>query len=155
MSENKQKLLVVEDDTGLQKQFKWTLDDYEILIAADRDAAITQLRRHEPSVVLLDLGLPPDVDGATEGLATLQQILSLSPMTKVIVVTGNLDRSNAVKAINMGAYDFFQKPFEPDVLKLMISRALHLHALEVENRQLTYIRDRSALQGLYKDGTYS
>jgi two-component system NtrC family response regulator len=148
MSENKQKLLVVEDDTGLQKQFKWALDDYEILIAADRDAAIAQLRRHEPSVVLLDLGLPPDVDGATEGLATLQQILSLSPMTKVIVVTGNLDRSNAVKAISLGAYDFFQKPFELEVLKLMICRALHLHALEVENRQLTYIRDRSALQGL-------
>jgi len=148
MSENKQKLLVVEDDTGLQKQFKWTLDDYETLIAADRDAAIALLRRHEPSVVLLDLGLPPDVDGATEGLATLQQILSLSPVTKVIVVTGNLDRSNAVKAISMGAYDFFQKPFEPEVLKLMIRRALYLHALEVENRQLTFIRDRSVLQGL-------
>lgn len=148
MSDNKQKLLVVEDDAGLQKQLKWTLDDYEILIAAEREAAITQLRRYEPAVVLLDLGLPPDVDGATEGLATLQQILSLSPLTKVIVVTGNLDRSNAVKAISMGAYDFFQKPFEPEVLKLMITRALHLHALEAENRQLTSIRDRSALQGL-------
>jgi two-component system NtrC family response regulator len=148
MSENKQKLLVVEDDTGLQKQFKWTLDDYEVLIAADREAAITQLRRYEPAVVLLDLGLPPDVDGATEGLATLQQILSMSPLTKVIVVTGNLDRSNAVKAISLGAYDFFQKPFEPDVLKLMIARALHLHTLEAENRQLTSLRDRSALQGL-------
>ena len=148
MSESKQKLLVVEDDTGLQKQFKWTLDDYEILIAADRDAAINQLRRHEPAVVLLDLGLPPDVDGATEGLATLQQILSLAPLTKVIVVTGNLDRSNAVKAVSLGAYDFFQKPFEPEVLKLMITRALHLYALEAENRQLTSLRDRSALQGL-------
>ena len=148
MSESKLKLLVVEDDTGLQKQFKWTLDDYEILIAAERDAAITQLRRYEPAVVLLDLGLPPDVDGATEGLATLQQILSLAPLTKVIVVTGNLDRSNAVKAISLGAYDFFQKPFEPEVLKLMITRALHLHALEAENRQLTSLRDRSALQGL-------
>ena len=148
MSDAKQKLLVVEDDTGLQKQFKWTLDDYEILIAAEREAAITQLRRHEPAVVLLDLGLPPDVDGATEGLSALQQILSLSPLTKVIVVTGNLDRSNAVKAISMGAYDFFQKPFEPEVLKLMIARALHVHALEAENRQLASIRDRSALQGL-------
>ena len=148
MSENKQKLLVVEDDPGLQKQFKWTLDDYEILIAADRDAAVVQLRRHEPAVVLLDLGLPPDVDGATEGLATLQQILSLAPLTKIIVVTGNLDRSNAVKAISMGAYDFFQKPFEPEVLKLMIARALHVHALEMENRQLASLRGRSALQGL-------
>lgn len=148
MSDNKPKLLIVEDDPGLQKQFKWTLDEYEILIAADRDVAIAQLRRHEPAVVLLDLGLPPDVDGATEGLATLQQILGLAPLTKVIVVTGNLDRSNAVKAISMGAYDFFQKPFEPDVLKLMIARALHLHALEMENRHLASLRGRSALQGL-------
>lgn len=148
MSDSKPKLLIVEDDPGLQKQFKWTLDEYEILIAADRDAAIAQLRRHEPAVVLLDLGLPPDVDGATEGLATLQQILGLAPLTKIIVVTGNLDRSNAVKAISMGAYDFFQKPFEPDVLKLMITRALHLHALETENRHLASLRGRSALQGL-------
>lgn len=148
MSDNKQKLLIVEDDPGLQKQFKWTLDDYEILIAADRDAAITQLRRYEPAVVLLDLGLPPDEDGATEGLATLQQILSLAPLTKIIVVTGNLDRSNAVKAISMGAYDFFQKPFEPEVLKLMIARALHVHALETENRHLSALRGRSSLQGL-------
>jgi len=148
MSDSKTKLLIVEDDPGLQKQFKWTLDEYEILIAADRDAAIAQLRRHEPAVVLLDLGLPPDVDGATEGLATLQQILGMAPLTKIIVVTGNLDRSNAVKAISMGAYDFFQKPFEPDVLKLMITRALHLHALEMENRHLASLRGRSALQGL-------
>ena len=148
MSDNKQKLLIVEDDPGLQKQFKWTLDDYEIVIAADRDAAITQLRRYEPAVVLLDLGLPPDADGATEGLATLQQILNLAPLTKIIVVTGNLDRSNAVKAISMGAYDFFQKPFEPEVLKLMIARALHVHALETENRHLSSLRGRSSLQGL-------
>lgn len=148
MSENKQKLLIVEDDPGLQKQFKWTLDDYEIVIAADRDAAITQLRRYEPAVVLLDLGLPPDVDGASEGLATLQQILNLATSTKIIVVTGNLDRSNAVKAISMGAYDFFQKPFEPEVLKLMIARALHVHALETENRHLSSLRGRSSLQGL-------
>lgn len=148
MSDNKQKLLIVEDDPGLQKQFKWTLDDYEIVIAADRDTAITQLRRYEPAVVLLDLGLPPDVDGATEGLATLQQILNLAPLTKIIVVTGNLDRSNAVKAISMGAYDFFQKPFEPEVLKLMIARALHVHALETENRHLSSLRGRSSLQGL-------
>jgi two-component system NtrC family response regulator len=117
-------------------------------VAADRDSAIAQLRRHEPPVVLLDLGLPPDVDGATEGLATLQQILSLAPATKIIVVTGNLDRSNAVKAIHLGAYDFFQKPFDPDVLALMIARALHVHALEVENRLLAAKQQGSALQGL-------
>ena len=148
MSDDKQKVLLVEDDPGLQKQLKWSLADYELAIAADRDSAIAQLRRHEPAVVLLDLGLPPDADGATEGLATLQQILSLAPATKVIVVTGNLDRSNAVKAIQLGAYDFFQKPFDPDVLALMIARALHVHALEIENRLLAARQHGSALQGL-------
>ncbi|WP_324780043.1 PEP-CTERM-box response regulator transcription factor [Thiobacillus sedimenti] len=148
MSDAKEKILLVEDDPGLQKQLKWSLGDYELVVAADRDSAIAQLRRHEPPVVLLDLGLPPDVDGATEGLAALQQILSLAPATKVIVVTGNLDRSNAVKAIHLGAYDFFQKPFDPDVLALMIARALHLHALERENRQLLAQQSRSSLQGL-------
>jgi two-component system NtrC family response regulator len=148
MSDAKQKILLVEDDPGLQKQLKWSLSDYELVMAADRDSAIAQLRRHEPAVVLLDLGLPPDEDGATEGLATLQQILSLIPFTKVIVVTGNLDRSNAVKAIHLGAYDFFQKPFDPDVLALMIERALHVQALEIENRQLAARQHGSSLQGL-------
>ncbi len=148
MSDAKQKILLVEDDPGLQKQLKWSLNDYELVVAADRDGAIAQLRRHEPPVVLLDLGLPPDADGATEGLAALQQILSLAPATKVIVVTGNLDRGNAVKAIHLGAYDFFQKPFDPDVLALMVARALHVHALEIENRQLIAKQGGSALNGL-------
>ncbi|OZA26927.1 MAG: PEP-CTERM-box response regulator transcription factor [Hydrogenophilales bacterium 17-64-11] len=148
MSDAKQKILLVEDDPGLQKQLKWSLADYELVMAADRDNAVVQLRRHEPAVVLLDLGLPPDADGASEGLAALQQILSLAPATKVIVVTGNLDRSNAVKAIRLGAYDFFQKPFDPDVLALMIARALHVHALEAENRLLAARQRGSALQGL-------
>ena len=148
MSDAKQKILLVEDDPGLQKQLKWSLSDYELLIAADQDSAIAHLRRHEPPVVLLDLGLPPDPDGATEGLATLQQILSLAPATKVIVVTGNLDRANAVQAIHLGAYDFFQKPFDPDVLALMIARALHVHALELENRMLAAKQHDSSLKGL-------
>jgi two-component system NtrC family response regulator len=148
MSDAKQKILLVEDDPGLQKQLKWSLADYELIVAADRDSAIAQLRRHEPAVVLLDLGLPPDADGATEGLAALQQILSLAPATKVIVVTGNLDRSNAVQAIHLGAYDFFQKPFDPDVLALMIARALHLYALEQENRLLAARQRDPALKGL-------
>jgi two-component system NtrC family response regulator len=148
MSDAKPKILLVEDDPGLQKQLKWSLSDYELVVADDRDSAITQLRRHEPAVVLLDLGLPPDADGATEGMATLQQILSLAPTTKIIVVTGNLDRSNAVQAIRLGAYDFFQKPFDPDTLALMIARALHLHALENENRMLLAKQSGSALRGL-------
>ena len=148
MSDAKQTILLVEDDRGLQKQLKWSLGDYELVIAEERDGAIAQLRRHEPAVVLLDLGLPPDVDGATEGLATLQQILSLAPATKVIVVTGNQDRGNAVEAIHLGAYDFFQKPFDPDVLSLMIARALHVHELEAENKVLATRQRGSALQGL-------
>ena len=148
MSDAKQTILLVEDDPGLQKQLKWSLSDYDLLIAADRDSAIAQLRRFEPPVILLDLGLPPDVDGATEGLAALQEILSLAPATKVIVVTGNLDRANAVRAIQLGAYDFFQKPFEPEVLALMISRALHVYALEAENRLLISRQRGAALQGL-------
>ncbi|MFN3715486.1 MAG: PEP-CTERM-box response regulator transcription factor [Thiobacillus sp.] len=148
MSDAKQKILLVEDDPGLQKQLKWSLANYELAVASDRDSAIAQLRRHEPPVVLLDLGLPPDADGATEGLAALQQILSLAPATKVIVVTGNLDRANAVQAIRLGAYDFFQKPFDPDVLALMIARALHVHALEIENRNLIAKQGGSPLAGL-------
>ncbi len=148
MSDDKQKILLVEDDPGLQKQLKWSLSDYELVTATDRDSAIAQLRRHEPPVVLLDLGLPPDADGATEGLATLQQIVTLAPSTKVIVVTGNLDRANAVKAIQLGAYDFFQKPFDPDVLALMIARALHVYALERENRLLAARQQGSPLAGL-------
>ncbi|MCA1925761.1 MAG: PEP-CTERM-box response regulator transcription factor [Thiobacillus sp.] len=148
MSDAKQKILLVEDDPGLQKQLKWSLANYELVVASDRDSAIAQLRRHEPPVVLLDLGLPPDADGATEGLAALQQILSLAPATKVIVVTGNLDRANAVQAIRLGAYDFFQKPFDPDVLALMIARALHVHALEIENRNLIAKQGGSPLAGL-------
>jgi two-component system NtrC family response regulator len=147
MSGNKPTILLVEDDTGMQKQIKWSLDAYDVLTASDQESAISLLRRHEPPIVLLDLGLPPDPDGATEGLATLQQILTMAPSTKVIVITGNLDRDNAVKAIGIGAYDFFQKPFEPEVLSILISRALHVHTLESENRRLSQIT-KSPLQGL-------
>lgn len=147
MNAEKQSILVVEDDPGLQKQIKWSLEQYDVTTAATRDEAINQLRRQEPAVVLLDLGLPPDPDGATEGLAALEQILALAPATKVIVVTGNLDRTNAVKAVGLGAFDFFQKPFDPDVLSIMVSRAFHVHGLEVENVRLRSAAT-SPLQGL-------
>ncbi len=136
MSKDKEVLLLVEDDPGLQKQMRWSFDAYETLVAGDRESALVQLRRHEPSVVTLDLGLPPDADGASEGLATLEQILALIPDTKVIVVTGNQDRANAVKAVGLGAYDFYQKPFDPEMLGLVVERAFRLHALLRENRHL-------------------
>ena len=148
MSDKPAKILLVEDDVGLQKQIKWSLDDYEVLVAADRESALVQLRRFEPAVVLLDLGLPPDPDGATEGLAALQQILQLCPATKIIVVTGNQDRANAVKAIGLGAFDFYNKPFDEQILKIVISRALRVFVLEQENRQLSSRARSEPLQGL-------
>ena len=125
----KRKLLVVEDDAGLQKQLRWSLDAYDVLVAGEREAALTLLRRHQPRVVTMDLGLPPDADGATEGLALLQQMLAVAPDTKVIVLSGNKDRANVLKAIAMGAYDFHQKPLDADLLGLVIERAFFLHGV--------------------------
>lgn len=146
--QTQQKILVVEDDPGLQSQMRWCFDGYEVLIAGDREEAITLLRRHEPTVVLLDLGLPPDPENASEGLAALEEILSLAPSTKVIVVTGNDERENAVKAIAKGAYDFYQKPVDPEVLGLIVQRAYHLYELEQENRQLIHKAGASAIDGI-------
>jgi two-component system NtrC family response regulator len=129
-------LLIVEDDEGIQKQLKWCFDQHEILISNNRQDAITLLRRHQPGVVLLDLGLPPDPGGVTEGFATLKEILSLAPETKVIVVTGDNDRQNAIRAIGNGAYDFYQKPVESEILSLIVERAYHVHGLEQENKNL-------------------
>ena len=148
MSDKAAKILLVEDDIGLQKQIKWSLDEYEVLATGDRESALSQVRRFEPAVVLLDLGLPPDPDGATEGLATLQQILHLCPATKIIVVTGNQDRANAVKAIGLGAFDFYHKPFEEQILKLVIDRAFRVYGLEQENRALSARSRSEPLQGL-------
>ncbi len=148
MSENEKHLLVVEDDKGLQSQLRWCFDGYQVEIAGDREEAIALLRRHEPGVVLLDLGLPPDPGGVTEGLATLKEILSMAPETKVIVVTGDHDRANAVKAIAMGAYDFYQKPVDPDILSLIVDRAYHVYELERENRRLQGGRENMPLDGI-------
>jgi two-component system NtrC family response regulator len=119
----KNKLLVVEDDAGLQTQLRWRLDAYEVMVADDRESAMAQLRRHQAAVVTMDLGLPPDPDGASEGLALLPQILAAAPDTKVIVLTGNQDRAFALKAVAMGAYDFHPKPLDGDTLALVIERA--------------------------------
>ncbi len=151
MSKSKQtqkKILVVEDDPGLQSQMRWCFDGYEVLIAGDRGDAINQLRRFEPAVVLLDLGLPPDPENAGEGLAALEEILSLAPSTKVIVVTGNDDRANAVTAIAKGAYDFYQKPVDPEVLGLLVERAYHVYELEQENRMLMLRGGDSSIKGV-------
>lgn len=144
----KKYLLVIEDDPGLQKQLRWSFDAYEVLVAGDRESALAHVRRHEPAVVTMDLGLPPDPDGASEGLATLQQILALAPDTKLIVLTGNQDHANAVKAIGMGAYDFHQKPFDPEILGLVIERAFYLHALQRDNRRMLQSQADSPMSGI-------
>jgi two-component system NtrC family response regulator len=133
------KILVVDDDLGIQKQLKWSFSGYDVIFAEDRVSAIAQLRRFEPKVVTLDLGLPPDPSNATEGLATLEEILALAPQTKVIVVTGNNDKKNALKAVNLGAYDFYQKPIDSDTIQILVSRALNLFNLEMENRHLAEV----------------
>jgi len=148
VTQAKPKLLIIEDDPGLQKQLRWSLDAYDVVVAGDREAALAQIRRHEPAVVTMDLGLPPDPDGSTEGLATLQQILALAPDTRVIVLTGNQDHNNAVKAIGMGAYDFHQKPVDPEVLNLVIQRAFFLHNLQQENRRMQQSQADSPLSGV-------
>lgn len=141
-------LLVVEDDLGLQSQLRWSFDSYEVVVAESRAAAISQLRRFEPPVVTLDLGLPPDSANATEGLATLEEILRLAPYTKVIVVTGNDERENALRAVAAGAYDYYQKPVEARTLGLIVARAFHLYELEEENRRLAQNGRESPLGGI-------
>ena len=133
---NLRKLLVVEDDPGLQAQLKWAYEDYQVIVAGDHDAAIESLRAEEPDVVTLDLGLPPDPDGTREGFRTLKAILEAKPDTKVIVVSGHGERASALTAIASGAWDFYQKPIDIDELGLIVARAFHVRGLEVENARL-------------------
>ena len=141
-------LLIVEDDLALQKQIKWTLDRFESVTASDRESALLQVRRHQPSVVTMDLGLPPDPDSVSEGFKLLEQILDLDPNTKVIVLTGQNDQANALRAVALGAYDFLAKPFEPEVLNLTVDRAKRLAELQTENRRLQALNQPDAMAGL-------
>ncbi len=141
-------LLVVEDDLGLQRQLKWFFDDYTVVFATDKASAIKQVRRYVPDVVVLDLGLPPHPNDTDVGLETLTEILALSPKTKIIVVTGNSDRDAAVRAIGLGAYDFYLKPFEDDVLKLVVNRAFRVRELERENERLLAIGENTVFEGI-------
>ena len=130
------KLLIVEDDAGLQRQLRWAYEDYEVLCASTRAEALAQLRAEEPDVVTLDLGLPPDPDGVSEGFAALTEMLALKPDTKVIVASGHGARESALRAIAEGAWDFYAKPVDIDTLGLIVARAFHVHALERENARL-------------------
>ena len=133
---SKPKLLIVEDDEGLCSQYRWAFPACEVLMAHARPQAVTLVKRENPPVAIMDLGLPPDPDGVSEGFATLSDVLRIAPQTKIIVVTGNGERKNALRAIAAGAYDFCEKPVEIEVLRTIIERGLNLHRLEEENRRL-------------------
>jgi two-component system, NtrC family, response regulator len=148
METTSRKLLVIEDDPGLQTQLRWCFENYEVLIAGERETALTEMERHQPAVVTLDLGLPPDSDGTSEGFKLLEEILLKAPHTKVIVVTGNNDREHATRSVAMGAYDFFYKPIDADMLELIVNRAYQLYQLEEENRRLSIKQMESPLEGV-------
>ncbi|EKV32767.1 Response regulatory protein [Caenispirillum salinarum AK4] len=136
-------LMLVEDDEGLAKQLRWALADrYDVHCAIDRAGAVALARRVEPAVVVLDLGLPPDPNGASEGLAVLTDLLAFKPWLKIIVSSGNAERIHALEAVRLGAYDIYPKPVDIDTLRLIVERASHLHALEDENRRLAASKDR-------------
>ena len=141
-------LLIVEDDPSLQKQLRWSLDKFETLTADDGESALAQVRRHAPAVVTMDLGLPPDPDSVSEGFKLLENLLAIAPDTKVIVLTGQNDQANALRAIALGAYDFFAKPFEPEMLVLTIDRAFRLFDLQQENQRLAAMRQPDMMAGL-------
>jgi two-component system, NtrC family, response regulator len=145
-------MLLVDDDPEIRDQMKWAFAaDYELLEASDRSTALAHVRQAMPRLVLLDLGLPPDPDGASEGLAILRGILESNPTAKVIVVTGNSDRANALTAIANGAYDFIEKPVQLDVLKILLQRAIYLANVEQENRSLLERAGQNELEGLVGD----
>jgi two-component system NtrC family response regulator len=147
-SEKTRSLLIVEDDLSLQKQIKWSLDRFESVTAHDRESALQQLRKSAPAVLTMDLGLPPDADSVSEGFRLLEQVMAFDPDIKVIVLTGQNDQANALRAVAMGAYDFLAKPFEPELLNLTVERAFKLFELQSENRRLQGMYQPDALSGL-------
>jgi two-component system NtrC family response regulator len=139
---SEQRVLLVEDDVGLQKQMRWALSPHDVDVAGSRAEAISKINASKPyQVVILDLGLPPDENSASEGLKALDEILNLAPQTKVIVASGNVERANAVRAVAQGAFDFIAKPVDSEILKIIIDRAIRMRTLEEENKLL---REQSA-----------
>lgn len=147
-TEKLRQLLVVEDDPALQKQIRWSFDQYDVLLAGDRESALSQIRRYTPAVITMDLGLPPDADSVSEGFRLLEQIMAIAPDTKVIVLTGQNEQANALRAVALGAYDFFVKPFEPETLNLTVERAFRFYDLQQENHRLQAMQQPDALGAL-------
>jgi two-component system, NtrC family, response regulator len=154
--ESKKPILIIDDDANIRKQMKWgLLKEYEVLLAEDRPQAIKVYHEHRPGVVTLDLGLPPDVDGATEGMQTLEEILNINPQAKVIVITGNLEKQNALQAIEQGAYDFQHKPVKIEELKIVIQRAYNLYTLEEEVKGLRLQHEHEhAFEGIIGESSH-
>ena len=133
---NKQRLLIVEDDKEICRQLKWALvDDYELFFAHEPTSAVKVMQSKKPPVVTLDLGLPPMPDDSKIGMQLLGEILQLEPSAKVVVVTGNEDRENALQAISQGAWDYYHKPIEADEIRIILNRAFHVNTLEKENAE--------------------
>jgi len=132
-----EKLIVVEDNEEIRSQLRWGLGkEFEVIPAGNRAEALTLFKKHCPKIVTLDLGLPPHENGAKEGLLCLEEILSISPTSKVVIITGNDEKENALKAVQCGAYDYYRKPIDIGELKVILKRAQHLSTLEGENSRL-------------------
>jgi two-component system NtrC family response regulator len=148
MEKPTRKLMVIEDDPGLQTQLRWCFENYEVEIAGDAESALAALEQHHPPVVTLDLGLPPEADGTAVGFSLLEDILLQAPHTKIIVVTGNNDREHATRSVALGAYDFFYKPIDADMLEMIVNRAYRVYELEEENRRLSLRQPDAPLEGV-------
>ncbi|MGB5261119.1 MAG: PEP-CTERM-box response regulator transcription factor [Gammaproteobacteria bacterium] len=148
MKQPVRKILVIEDDPGLQTQLRWCFENYEVVMAGDQDSAMAAVLQHTPPVITLDLGLPPDADGTSVGFSLLEDILLKAPHSKIVVVTGNNDREHATRSVAMGAYDFFYKPIDADMLELIVNRAYRVYELEEENRRLSTQNPESPLEGV-------
>ena len=148
MKDTKLNILLVEDDEGLIRQYRWALADCDLAVAGNREDAIAEFRRVRPAVVVLDLGLPPEPETVREGMITLEAILAAAPETKIIVATGQENHEAALRAVALGAYDFYQKPVDVDLLRHMIERAARLAEIEGENRRLLELAPRSPIDGI-------
>ena len=152
MSTIERPLLIVDDDPGLLRQLRWAFSDHKVYPASTRQEATDLVRKNPVPVAIVDLGLPPDPDGASEGLAILADILTIAPAAKVIIATGNETREHALRAIALGAYDFYQKPIDIDVLQLIVARAERIFDLEAENRRLLEATAASPIDGIIASG---
>ena len=136
------KLLIVDDDEAIRTQLKYALrDEFRLAFAENRPEALAMLQQERPELVTLDLGLPPHAEGADEGLKTLEEIMQAAPATKVIVLTGNNDRENAIRAVQLGAFDYHSKPIAVDALKVVLGRAAFLRTLEAESETFQRVEE--------------